>query len=272
MRIQILGTAAAEGWPAIFCDCNTCRRAREAGGPNIRSRASLQIDDVFKIDLPPDTYYHQVRCNLQLWRLKHLFFTHSHGDHFAPDELEYLRPGFAHNQTNLPVRVYGNATVIAELTSRANRLTSFPVELFTLSAFEPVSADYLTFTPIPAAHAHGEEALNYVIESREATVLYASDTGMYDPATLRYLCGKTYNLLIVECTQGALDMPSKTHMGLSGVLELKKQLFDAGAITPDTRCVITHFSHNIGMLHDELRALAEPEGIEVARDGMALEI
>ena len=28
MKIHYLGTAAAEGWPALFCDCENCRRAR----------------------------------------------------------------------------------------------------------------------------------------------------------------------------------------------------------------------------------------------------
>lgn len=32
MEIQYLGTAAAEGLPALFCDCETCRKARNIGG------------------------------------------------------------------------------------------------------------------------------------------------------------------------------------------------------------------------------------------------
>jgi len=55
MEIKILGTAASEGWPAIFCACETCRRAREVGGKNIRSRASVQFGPRYKIDLPRDT-------------------------------------------------------------------------------------------------------------------------------------------------------------------------------------------------------------------------
>jgi phosphoribosyl 1,2-cyclic phosphate phosphodiesterase len=82
MRIQILGTAAAEGWPAVFCGCQTCLRARAAGGKDIRSRSSVQIDNEIKIDLPPDTYYHSVRHNIEFSRLKHLFITHSRGPFF----------------------------------------------------------------------------------------------------------------------------------------------------------------------------------------------
>ena len=35
MKLQFLGTAAAERIPAMFCACDTCKRALRAGGRNI---------------------------------------------------------------------------------------------------------------------------------------------------------------------------------------------------------------------------------------------
>ena len=32
MKLQYLGTAAAEGWPALFCNCSACIKAKELGG------------------------------------------------------------------------------------------------------------------------------------------------------------------------------------------------------------------------------------------------
>ena len=29
MKFTFLGTAAAEGWPALFCNCINCKKARE---------------------------------------------------------------------------------------------------------------------------------------------------------------------------------------------------------------------------------------------------
>ena len=58
MKIQYLGTAAAEGIPAIFCECETCKKTRERGGKNIRTRSQALIDDKILIDLPADTYLH----------------------------------------------------------------------------------------------------------------------------------------------------------------------------------------------------------------------
>lgn len=269
MHIQILGTAAAEAWPALFCGCETCRRARATGGYNFRSRASIQIDDVYKIDFPPDSYHHLARWSLDFSRIEHLFFTHSHEDHFALRELAYLRPPFAHNLASPPVRIYGSSTVTSAVEEHFGSLV-MPIELVTLSAFEPVAAGELTFTPIVARHKPTEECFNYVVSSDSGAFLYACDTGVYDRPTTDFLRSARLDLLIVECTQGTLDMPATSHMSFEAVLDLRNTLIDSGAVRPDVPVVVTHFSHNMGLLHEEFQAIAGPEGVRVAYDGMEL--
>lgn len=270
MRIQILGTAAAEGWPGIFCGCDSCKKARELRGKDLRSRASIQIDNNYKIDLPPDTYYHNIRYNLDLSELKYLFFTHSHGDHFAPDEIEYTRSGFAYNLKNEPIHVYGNDKVIGTIQRRSER-RKLPLALHIAEPSMPIQADSLKFTPIIAHHADTETCLNYVIQSESATVLYASDTGFYEQQTLEFLKQYRFDLLIVECTFGPALLPSLKHMSMKGVLKLRDTLRKSGAVSDDTEVVITHFSHNIGLTHDELEEKAGPQGLRAAYDGMLLE-
>ncbi|MEN6357619.1 MAG: MBL fold metallo-hydrolase [Armatimonadota bacterium] len=272
MKIQILGTAAAEGWPGIFCGCDTCKRARAAGGKNLRSRSSVQIDDIYKIDLPPDTYYHVIRHGLDLSHLKYLFYTHSHGDHFAPDEIEYTREGFSHNLANAPIKVYANSKVISAVKSLCDQY-EMPLEPHPAEPFMPIQADDLTFTPIIASHAKGEQCLNYVIKSKDATVLYASDTGDYCRETLDFLSRLKFDLLIVECTFGLIT-PHRavSHMNLDSVIALHDHLTRSGAVTSSTRTIITHFSHNIGVLHEELEEAAGKYGIDVAYDGIILNV
>jgi len=271
MRIQILGTGAAEAWPALFCGCKTCVRARQAGGKDYRSRASLQIDDLYKIDLPPDTYYHMVRFHLDLSALKYLFITHSHEDHLAGHELAYVRPPFAHNLAHPPIRVYGNAAVASMLEPVAGRCQGL-LEVHQAEPFLPIKADHLAFTPVIAEHAPPEQALNYVIQSPSATVLYACDTGLYGEQTMGFLAGLHLDLAIIECTQGTQPLPSTYHMGWEGVLRLRDDLAKLAALPAQAPVVITHFSHNIGLLHEELEALAAPEGVTVAYDGITLEL
>ena len=45
-----------------------------------------------------------------------------------------------------------------------------------------------------------------------------------------------------------------------------------GALAKGARTILTHFSHNIGMLHDEFESIARPEGIEIAYDGMVVDV
>lgn len=272
MRIQILGSAAAEAWPALFCACDTCLRARAAGGKNFRSRASIQIDDTCKIDLPPDTYYHMVREGLDLSALSHLFITHSHSDHFAMLELEFLADPFAHNLKNAPVKIHGNKSVTDMITSYPWGC-HLPIELITLEPFVPVKANHLTLTPIIASHMPNEQCLNYVIQSDTATVLYTADSGEYqNPQTIDFISSLKFDHLIVECTLGTLNYPATGHMTFQAVLDLREKLAKNGAVSSGTPVTITHFSHNIGLLHEELEAIANPEGIRVAYDGMKIEV
>lgn len=64
MQICILGTAAAEGLPGLFCHCPCCERARALGGKNIRTQTSLVIDEAWMVDFPPDTYLHTLRGHM----------------------------------------------------------------------------------------------------------------------------------------------------------------------------------------------------------------
>jgi phosphoribosyl 1,2-cyclic phosphate phosphodiesterase len=51
MKLLFLGTAAAEGFPGLFCNCASCREARALGGKNLRMRSSLLINEDLLIDL-----------------------------------------------------------------------------------------------------------------------------------------------------------------------------------------------------------------------------
>ena len=51
MKVTFLGTAAAEGFPAVFCNCRFCKEARVLGGKNLRTRSQSIVNDDLLIDL-----------------------------------------------------------------------------------------------------------------------------------------------------------------------------------------------------------------------------
>ena len=91
MKVTYLGTAAAEGFPALFCNCPACREAARLGGRNIRTRSQALINRDLLLDLPPDTYLHKLQNGLDLSEVRYLFVTHWHMDHFYPPELTVRR-------------------------------------------------------------------------------------------------------------------------------------------------------------------------------------
>src|SRR5438477_7413769 len=114
MQIQLLGTAAAEGWPAPFCLCPACEEARRRGGVNIRSRSGALIDDDLKIDFGPDTVSQMQRHRRHLARVRTILFTHQHSDHLAATELEWAAKPFTQTPPP-PIELWGNAQVIEEI-------------------------------------------------------------------------------------------------------------------------------------------------------------
>ena len=59
MKMTWLGTAAAEGWPALFCRCASCTESKKHGGKSIRSRSQSLVNGDLLIDFPADTYLHR---------------------------------------------------------------------------------------------------------------------------------------------------------------------------------------------------------------------
>lgn len=95
MRVTFLGTAAAEGYPAIWCRCERCAIARSRGGPNLRFRASVLINDDLLIDPGPDLVAASIRHGLDLGDVQAVLITHLHDDHVDPTTLYWRAPGFA---------------------------------------------------------------------------------------------------------------------------------------------------------------------------------
>lgn len=93
MKLTFNGTAAAEGFPALFCECRYCQKARELGVKNIRTRTSCLIDDQYLIDFPPDTYMHVLYGKLKLSKIRHIIVTHSHEDRSYDRESKTCRTG-----------------------------------------------------------------------------------------------------------------------------------------------------------------------------------
>lgn len=273
MHIRLLGTGAAEGWPALFCGCDHCRRARVAGGRNIRTRASAVVDGAFQFDFGPDAYA-QALAGHDLSAVRQLVFTHSHADHLAPGDLGKRRPPFAHGLQG-PLHVWGNDRVLEAIRGYFGGDPP-GLELHALHAFEAVHLDDALLTPLLADHDPRETCLIHLFEHGGRRLLYAHDSGVFPEATWEFLGkwaqgGGRLDAVLLDCTNGPLP-GLRNHLGLEGDALVRDRLLELGLVGTGTPVVATHFSHNGGLLHDELATRAEAVGLQAAYDGMELEV
>ncbi|HZO89331.1 MAG TPA: MBL fold metallo-hydrolase [Chthonomonadaceae bacterium] len=268
MEILFCGTAAAEGWPALFCTCPACQQARANGGNDVRSRAAYMLGDRIRLDFGPDSNLHQQKYGLAFEKLEHLLVTHSHSDHWFPTDLYYRRAGFSITPDN-PLHVWGNAKVEAKFVeANGSDWGRYKLEFHRLKAWEPVElGEGVSATPVLAAHDRSEECFNFRVEAEGRAALFGHDTGWYDAPTWEFLSGKPIHLLILDGTYGTEDN-QQGHMGGLAVVRARDELARRGALAPDARCIVTHFSHNSRALYADLERFFAPHGIQVAYDGL----
>jgi len=115
MKLKYLGTAAAEGFPAVFCNCDYCREARRLGGKNIRTRSQALVNDDLLLDFPADTYMHFLSNGIEGDKIKYLFITHSHADHLYCHDLNTRGGVYAHDIRQGELKVFGCEDVAAKI-------------------------------------------------------------------------------------------------------------------------------------------------------------
>lgn len=273
MKIKYLGTAAAEGFPALFCSCAACLRAARAGGKNIRLRSGILINDSVLIDITPDIYTQKLRYGLDLLELDAIAVTHSHTDHFAGAELtKRSSPDYCTAGSEKPLTIYGNSQVCQvgrdSLDFEFHRRADDSIRFKPVHGFQPFTVQGMEFTAIPAVHDSREECLLYLIRQNGCAMLYANDTGLLPDETLDFIRGIPLDILSLDCTYGPAPAAAPAHMGLPENLLLIDKLKERGCITGRTKIIATHFSHNCQTLHEELEALLGKAGITAAYDGM----
>lgn len=289
MKLLFMGTAAAEGIPALFCRCEVCVRARETGGRELRTRSGAMIDGKLKLDFGPDSYMHMFQNNLPYSELHSILITHTHDDHLDLNDIGRQRRPYAYlPDDEPPLTIYGNG----KLGEMLQPILDDRVQYKRMIPFEPVEIEGYTVTALEAVHclnradpsptkwpvtftdgvAYGrtEEALFYLIEKDGESILYAHDTDEFSPADMEFLSGRKIGLITLDCTKG-LDREADYigHMGAYGNLRMREKLTAIGAADENTIFVANHFSHN-GCAPIEEIEKAMP-GFIVSYDGLTVE-
>jgi phosphoribosyl 1,2-cyclic phosphate phosphodiesterase len=284
MLLRVLGSAAAEGWPAPFCVCEACQEARRRGGKDLRRRTSYQLGDQVHVDWGPDSYHSMIALSLDYSPLRHLLITHSHQDHWCPQELYWRRQGFSQVPEGSWLTIHGNTHVEQILGAGYEDLDRLFVDFHLVEPFAelPLVGTAVTAVGFPASHASDDElALNYLLTVGGRTALIGNDTGWWEEEVWDFLEGYQVHVVLLDSTSGPKDRNAQGqlmswvgthHFSCRGVVAVRDELAKRGVLASDCRFVANHFSHNGGWLHEDLEAFFGPEGIEVGYDGMGIEV
>lgn len=275
MRYKFYGTAAAEGIPAIFCECATCKRAREKGGRNIMTRSQSVIDGILGIDFPPDTYLHTLHYGLPVTEISTYIMTHKHSDHFYVNEFFMHSPGYSYVPKDKELDIYATRQGYDYASEALNGAFGLSVHCHLIEEFVPfVTKEGYTVTPLKADHCI--DAVIFLIEKDGSSVLHSNDTGYYPEETWEWLESNKPKLGFAEfdATMGCADIENekhKNHMNFSTVEATRRRLEKIGCIDEHTICAINHFSHNYEMTYDDLRKYGDKHGYVIAYDGLEIE-
>jgi adenosylcobinamide kinase/adenosylcobinamide-phosphate guanylyltransferase len=246
MRVTLLGTGSADGWPNPFCACDSCDGERLAGRQ--RQPSAALVDDLVLIDCGPTAPHAVSALGSSLRDVEHVLITHGHPDHLDPAFLlarEWVGVGHALHVWAPPHALdlcrpwIGPSSPVVLHEVRPGDAINLPT----------VRGPYQAVA-LPAAHSSGngdelaDEAVLYLLTSPDGgRLLYATDTAELPPATVQRMAGAV-DLVVVDETFGDTIDHGTGHLDLVSLPRLLDGLRRHGAITDRTVVIATHLSHH----------------------------
>lgn len=273
MKIQFLGTSAAEGIPALFCHCSICNQARKEKNRNVRTRSQALIDDFLLIDFGPDTFFHALKYDINLADINHCLITHVHDDHFYISDLKARRRSRANLKPGTPpLNVYGSLDVQNELKPDCDGFVTKDrsVLYHKLLPFSELKIDDYTVIALPAVH-NTSNPFVYVIK-KEKTMLYAHDTDIFEDKTWKFLQSKKikFDFLSLDCTEGKKNIDYPGHMNFERMTRFCKIMKKLFLIDEETLVFANHFSHNGLVNYQEACEIGNSLGFSITYDGLVV--
>ena len=277
MKLTFLGTGAGEGYPGYWCECPHCTYARKHRGKNLRTNSSMVIDEELLIDIGPSCFDNAARFGVNLSKIKTLLVTHPHEDHLQPQHLywrntdesllpltyvEKMRHG-GPRFTDIPqLNIYGNSFVMEELK----------INLHEIKEGKEEKTDGYRILPVRGNHGSQQGfSHSYIIQKDEKTLLYALDSGSYDEDQFALIQEYQYDAVIMEGTTG-LNEQYGGHMCLVNNIRIRERLKENKCLRENSRFLLTHLSPHWCPPHDWYESIVASEGLELAYDGLQIEI
>ena len=254
------------------------------GGPSLRKRSSVLVNDDLLIDLGPDIMTASQIHACSLTNVTYCLQTHPHADHLdlshlLSRSLEYGTIGaprlhfYASPETLLRAGetferdLEGYSLLGQEAEKRLN------LKLHSIEALKPFTFGRYRATALPANHAPTMGAMLYAVEAGGRNIFYGTDTAVLAEPTWQafhelHMC---FDLVILDHTYGPAEEGSD-HLSAHQFMDHVARMRAEGLMTRSGRAIATHIAHQGNPVQPDLAAFAERHGYEVAYDGLVLDI
>jgi adenosylcobinamide kinase/adenosylcobinamide-phosphate guanylyltransferase len=261
VKVQLLGTGSADGWPNPWCCCASCEWARDAG--ELRSQTGVLVDDVLLLDCGPDVPRAAARFGASLAGVRLILLGHAHPDHCTPDALMCRAWSTSAGQ---PLEILAPEAAVRLFGAAAD--PAAPLTFTAVRAGDELLRGGYRIRVCPARHAGpeiGPAVLYDVTGPGGERILYAVDTAPLPDAELPGDPQRPYDLVLLEETYGDRGGDGDHH-DLESFGDTVAALRRRGAVTAHTRVVAVHLGHGNPpgpQLHRRLAAMqaqALPDG------------
>ena len=253
-RVTFLGTGTSHGVPMIGCACATCQ-STDPRDSRLRPSVYLEVADGPSVLIDTSTDLRQQALVRGVTRVDAILFTHSHADHVMG--LDEVRRFNMLQKSAIPA--YADARTAADL----RRTFSYvfdpadqkgggvpQIALFRIGG--PFTLGELEIVPVPLLHGHRP-----VLGFRIGDFAYLTDCSRIPDESWPLLEG--VRVMVLDALR---DRPHPTHFSVAEALEVVSRL------RPE-RTYFTHICHDLPHAATCARL---PAGVELAYDGLVLEV
>ena len=257
MKFKILGSGTSVGIPMIGCNCKVCK-SDNPKNKRLRTSAMITTDQGQNIiiDTGPDFRYQMLKFGIE--NIDAVIYTHSHADHILGiDDLRGYN--FSHKK---PINCYATKKTLDEIKAMFHYIpedieapthSSTPKLIFNTFNFEPFQLCGIEIQPFQLVHGKME-----VAGFKIGNLAYATDCNFISEETIKLLSGVP--ILILDALRP--EYKPKSHFLIHESVEVAQRI-------SAQKTYLIHMSHEVE--HDEWNN-SLPEGIELAYDGLELEI